>query len=255
MTLRTSALGLSLTLAAILFAAAATAAPGVAERDTVPGRGSGTFWSVAGHLVRADLDELVSRRTLFILGSGAGLSAASRTFENSDREATGLERPPWDGVSDLGNTWGDGVTLGAAALALVAAGRVTGNSNVYGTGVDMSRALLYSGVMVYGLKYAVNRTRPNGEPYSFPSGHSAAAFCVAPVIGAHFGRWAALPVYALATATTMGRMEDRKHYLSDVVFGAAIGTAAGLAVTHSSARAWVPSLAVGPGQMSLGLTF
>jgi hypothetical protein len=50
-------------------------------------------------------------------------------------------------------------------------------------------------------------------------------------------------------------MEDRKHYLSDVTFGAAIGTACGIAVTRSSAHTGVPSLAVTPRGLSLGFSF
>jgi membrane-associated phospholipid phosphatase len=184
--------------------------------------------------VHADLDHLVSRRTAWILGGGAALSAASLSFENPQREAVGLERAAFaDGVSDFGNAWGGPGALGAA-LALTAAGHLAGSPRVTGAGLDMSRALIYSGVLVSALKVTVNRTRPNGAPYSFPSGHSAAAFSVAPVIGQRFGRVAGVLAYGLATATGMGRIEDRKHYLSDVAFGAAIGTACGLAVTHAN---------------------
>jgi membrane-associated phospholipid phosphatase len=192
---------------------------------------------------------------VWILGSGAALSAASLTFENPQRDAVGLHRPAFDEMSDFGNQWGSGFTLAGAALALTAVGHVAGSPKLSGAGIDMTRALIYSGVLVASLKYTVNRTRPNGEPYSFPSGHSAAAFCVAPVIGQRFGRVAGVMAYGLATATGMGRIEDHKHYLSDVAFGAAIGTACGLAVTHANAHAWTPTLAVAPSGVGLGFSF
>ena len=235
--------------AAAVTARIASAAPS----DSLASRPS--FWSNAGHTVRGDLDQLVSRRTAWILGGGAALSAASLGFENPQREAVALEHPAFDQMSDFGNQWGSAVTLGGAALALTAVGRVAGSPRLFGTGIDMSRALIYSGVMASTLKLTVQRTRPNGAPYSFPSGHSAAAFCVAPVIGQRFGRGAGLLAYGLATATAMGRIEDRKHYLSDVAFGAAIGTACGLAVTHANAHAWSPAVTIDPHGVALGFSF
>jgi membrane-associated phospholipid phosphatase len=43
----------------------------------------------------------------------------------------------------------------------------------------------------------------------------------------HFGWRIGVPAYVLAVGTAAGRMEDRHHYLSDVVFGGTIGIVAG----------------------------
>jgi membrane-associated phospholipid phosphatase len=109
----------------------------------------------------------------------------------------------------------------------------------------MTRSLVYTSVLVTGLKVAFHRTRPNGGRYSFPSGHAAVAFAIAPVLARRFGLAAELSSYALAAGTAMGRMEDRKHYLSDVVFGAAVGTAIGIAVARDH-----PGGATRPGALS-----
>lgn len=240
-------------LVTLCAAAACGRVANAAPADSLASRPS--FWSAARQTVRADMDQLVSRRTVWILGGGAALSAATLGFENPHQDAVALEHPAFDQMSDFGNQWGNTVTLGSAALALAAIGHVAGSPRLSGTGIDMTRALIYSGVMVSALKVTVHRTRPNGEPYSFPSGHSAAAFSVAPVIGQRFGRGAGVLAYGLAAATGMGRIEDRKHFLSDVAFGAAIGTASGLAVTHANARAWTPEVAITPHGVALGFSF
>ncbi|HEV7523788.1 MAG TPA: phosphatase PAP2 family protein [Acidimicrobiia bacterium] len=58
---------------------------------------------------------------------------------------------------------------------------------------------------------------------SFPSGHATAAFCAATLLGGGPG-W-----YAAATAVAATRVYVRLHHASDVVAGAALGTAIGLA--------------------------
>jgi membrane-associated phospholipid phosphatase len=57
-------------------------------------------------------------------------------------------------------------------------------------------------------------------------------FATATVLQRHHGwRWA-LPVYGLATYVAMSRLQDNVHSLSDVVFGAAVGTLVGHTLTR-----------------------
>lgn len=188
-----------------------------------------------GRLVRNSERPLVTPRTAFIVASGAALAGLATTFEDPAASARALEHAPWDGMSDLGNQYGNGAVLGAGALTLYALGRFTRRTGVQDAGFDAVRALgiTFAGVGV--LKLAVHRTRPDGGAYSFPSGHTAGAFAIAPVLAHHFGWRVGAPAYALAVMTGAGRLEDRHHYLSDVVFGAALGTAVGLAESESSA--------------------
>lgn len=177
-----------------------------------------------------DVKSLTSRRTADILAGAAVLGAASLLVENPDAEEHALGRGAVDAPADVGNIYGSGLVLAGVTLGLTGAGLVDKDPDWVRAGSEMARSLAYAGIAVTALKVAVRRTRPNGGAYSFPSGHTAAAFAVAPVLARRFGWLAALPAYALATSTALGRMEDRKHYLSDVVVGAGIGTAIGLAV-------------------------
>jgi membrane-associated phospholipid phosphatase len=85
---------------------------------------------------------------------------------------------------------------------------------------------LAKGIVVQGLKYATHRTRPNGGHRSFPSGHAASGFTTAEVLRRHHGWKVGLAAYVGAAYIATSRLSEREHYLTDVVFGAAIGIAA-----------------------------
>jgi hypothetical protein len=103
-------------------------------------------------------------------------------------------------------------------------------------GLDLVRAELLQEGLVQAIKVSVNRTRPNGQNFSFPSGHAAATFAFASVIERHLGYRLALPTILIATYVGTSRLHDNVHFLSDVVFGAAVGTAAGWTVVGRHGR-------------------
>jgi PAP2 superfamily protein len=103
-------------------------------------------------------------------------------------------------------------------------------------GFDLLRAQIVSQVIVQGIKVSVRRDRPTGECCAFPSGHSAATFATAAVLERHLGYRAAIPTLAIATYVGASRLHDNRHYLSDVLFGAAVGTATGWTVVGTHGR-------------------
>ncbi len=83
------------------------------------------------------------------------------------------------------------------------------------------------------LKRTIHAKRPNGEKYSFPSGHSSISFFAAEFVRHRYGiRWGA-PMYAAATFVAYSRIHAKKHYLRDVIAGAAIGMAFSYVLTTS----------------------
>ncbi len=95
---------------------------------------------------------------------------------------------------------------------------------------DQTKNLFISNLLTmgitYGLKYATNKTRPNGSPHSFPSGHTTFAFTNATVLYNEFNETSpvlAYSGYAVAIVTGSFRMINNKHWLSDVMVGAGIG--------------------------------
>jgi len=171
--------------------------------------------------------DCATTRMLSVLGLAALASAASWDVDRDGEFARRLETSPAAEIIDFGNTWGSGWVIGGGAIATFVAGSLGGDAGMRALGADLMRAYALSGLATIVLKQAIDRRRPSGGRYSFPSGHTSAAFGIVPVLDHHLGWRATAPALALGVITAMGRMQGRHHYLSDVIFGAAVGWAAG----------------------------
>lgn len=191
--------------------------------------------------------------TLLTLGGAALLS---KSFEDAEATARALDSSrSFDGLADVGDRYGDGTILGGAALGLLAAGQLGGGGSLSDVGRDLSRSLLMTWGTVWALKLAINAERPNGGSYSFPSGHTATAFAAAPVFAKHWGWKAGIPAYVLAVGTGLGRMEERRHYLADVLFGAAIGIVMGREILRFSGEQEGDGVSISPGGVAVTVSF
>jgi hypothetical protein len=139
-----------------------------------------------------------------------------------------------------------------AAVGAYLIGQHTRNGKVAHVAMDVLRAELVSGAVTEAIKVAVRRERPDGSGRdSFPSGHASTAFASATVLARHLGwRWA-VPAYLVASYVAASRVEENRHYLSDVVFGSTVGFIAGRTVTrHGRSDFAVVPVAV-PGGMAV----
>lgn len=122
--------------------------------------------------------------------------------------------------------------------------------------------------LTQGSKYLLDVQRPYGGRRSFPSGHTAAAFLGAELIRMDYGNAYGAAAYAIAVATGFLRMYNDRHWMSDVLGGAAIGVLSAhighwLLPFERSVFGWNGSAAVvalpyaAPGQygFSLAMTF
>jgi membrane-associated phospholipid phosphatase len=192
----------------------------------------------------ADVVALPRRRSTWILlaigGSAAALGHAADDSVNSHLSGSrGAERffaaGEWAGAS-----W---VQL-SAATSLYVVGRYVlppaqdtpGTNMVAHLGFDLLRAQLLSQAFVRGIKNTVRRDRPTGDCCSFPSGHAANAFAAASVLERHLGYRAAWPTMVLATYVGVSRLHENKHFLSDVLFGSAVGMSIGWTVVGRHGR-------------------
>ncbi|MBI2827652.1 MAG: phosphatase PAP2 family protein [Acidobacteria bacterium] len=130
-----------------------------------------------------------------------------------------------------GETVGGARMQAAGALAAYAAGRAISSPALARIGADLIRAQILTQVATMAIKTAVGRTRPDETEYSFPSGHSAGTFASATVLHRNLGWKVGVPAYAAATYVAASRIQVKRHFLSDVTFGAALGIAAGRTVT------------------------
>ena len=106
-------------------------------------------------------------------------------------------------------------------------------------GSDLIRAQALNAILTRGMKAVVGRRRPSGGPDSMPSGHTTATFATAAVLNDHFGWTVGVPSFAVASFVGWTRVRDRAHWVTDVIVGAAIGTAVGHAVASGHReRSW-----------------
>jgi membrane-associated phospholipid phosphatase len=194
-------------------------------REAVPA----SIQELVGQAV-TDFRHLPSIPNLAILTAG-GIGA---TFGHTmDRGATAAlsQSAGLDGFLRPGETLGGARTQLAAAVATYTIGRISGSGKVAAIGGDLIRAQIVTQTMTAAIKLSVGRTRPDGTQYSFPSGHSSVTFATATVLQRNLGWKAGVPAFGLATYVAASRVQDKRHFLSDVTFGAALGIVAGRAVT------------------------
>ena len=73
------------------------------------------------------------------------------------------------------------------------------------------------------LKHIIDKKRPNGGNYAFPSGHTTAAFNAATFIQIRYGWRYGIPALTLASYVGYSRIYARKHDIWDVMAGASLG--------------------------------
>lgn len=182
-----------------------------------------------------DFRRLPSQETLTWLTIGGAIAA---TGQMKDWDVTsGFSASRMGGIFEAGETIGGARAQIAGALATYAVGRVTGHRQVAGVGSDLIRAQVLAQAMTAGIKLSARRHRPDGGEFSFPSGHTSVTFATATVVQRHFGWKAGIPAYALASYVAASRVQVKRHFFSDVAFGATVGIVAGRTVTIGRGRA------------------
>lgn len=163
----------------------------------------------------------------------------------------GIRGETTDDIADVGDTVGEFYSLLPAAGATFVAGAATGDKNLQAASLEAIQTLAITAGFVKALKYGTGRHRPNASPdtafefdgpsldgdnKSFVSGHAAYSFSVASVFASAYGDNAFVPpiAYGLASISALSRVNDDKHWLTDVLVGGAMGVIIGKLVHHTS---------------------
>jgi len=195
-----------------------------------------------------DIKHLPALPNLYIAMVGGGLAAAAHP---GDQAFNAKVLSHYDAVNTAfapGKYLGNTPEQVALSIGTYAFGRWRDQPKVAHLGMDLLQAQILTEILVEPIKFASHRTRPDGSNnQSFPSGHAAVTFATATVIERHLGWRKSLLGYGIASYVAMSRIHDNKHYLSDVIFGAAVGSIAGRTVVHHAADYWAFTPVAVPG--------
>jgi membrane-associated phospholipid phosphatase len=209
------------------------------------------------HDLLHDVKALGSTDTLIWSAIGAGATLA--VYPLDDEAMVRLDRAregTLHAVFAPGRVLGSTVVLVALSAATYGFGRATDRGRVEAIGLELIEAQLLTEGVVQALKFTVRRERPDGsDNHSMPSGHAALTFATATVLQRRFGWLPALPAYALAAYVATSRVTTDRHFLSDAVAGAFVGTITARAVTRHEGRLVHMMPVVGPGGAALMWTF
>lgn len=179
--------------------------------------------------------------TWVFLGVGAGAALAVHPADDSLNAH--LEGSTADKIFAPGKYIGSFYTQAGVAVGLYVVGRYmmkpdegTHTNKVAHLGFDLLRTVFITEGITQGMKVIAQRDRPTGACCSFPSGHASATFATASVIERHLGYRAAWPTYVIASYVAMSRLHDNVHFVSDVVFGSALGISTGWTVVGRHGR-------------------
>ena len=221
---------------------AVQASAAVREKGALAQMSSSRFMRDFGEVlgsVKGGFKESLSPRGLVHIGLGTGLILATYS---QDRRIQGYfkRNHPLRGTSRIGDVSGTILNSGFPGLGVYAAGRIGKNRELSELGKVMFASTLIKWWVTSGLIFTVRRERPEkklsrfeGEKASFPSGHVAGGFATATALNEFYGPRVGVPAYLFATFVGLSRLEDNKHYASDVVGGALVGTIAAAAVSKA----------------------
>ncbi len=174
------------------------------------------------------------------------LTTSAHFFDDPVRRISRAHQTPTlTRIFTIGEFYGNPIGAGALGGGLYLGGLSSGNASTRLTGRAVLESVLYASLLTQVLKMSIGRSRPyqnNGArdfhglafsnaQWSFPSGHTTIAFATSASLSVRLKRpLATVGLFTLAMLTIGQRIYADQHWLSDTLFGAAIGTSIGLAV-------------------------
>lgn len=197
--------------------------------------------------------QLASRESIGILALGAVAAFGAHSVDTQvTRDFS--SQPLTDSLRSGAIIGGTPFELGGS-MATYMVGRALHKPCVVSLGADLVHAELMAEGLTIAIKEVTRRSRPEGSGFAFPSGHTTVTFATATVLQQHLGWKVGIPAYAVATYVAASRVEMRKHHLSDVAFGAALGIVAGRTVSMGHGRRLMVSPIAGPDAAGASFTW
>jgi membrane-associated phospholipid phosphatase len=202
-----------------------------------------SYWYHGVGLVKSPLrfttDQWVTAAgSLVFVGSMVALDEPINAF------AVNWTSEGWQSFGKAGDVAGGlPVQLGLSGSAILV-GSLAKSKPILNFGLDNLQAQVFTGGIALVVKNLFHRARPltnegafkwygpfknwgNDDYQSFFSGHTAIMFSTANMLFLHSKKniWVGILGFGAATAVGVSRMQQQKHWSSDVVMGAIVGTA------------------------------
>jgi hypothetical protein len=184
---------------------------------------------VLGYFTESTSKILSTQTNQLILGSAALAALAATKVDHQVKSYAQIKGLLPDNISHIGDMyggrWGHWILWSSILATSLNDGGKTGLTEK----MEFSTlAMVTNGILTEGMKRGFGRKRPNGSCCkSFPSGHTSHSFTIATIVNELYGNEMGIAAYCLAVLVAASRINDNKHYLSDVLFGAGLGTAVG----------------------------
>ena len=169
---------------------------------------------------------------VLVVGAIATASLADRSVNDWVQDH---RTPQSDDLATIFKYGGEPIVALGIPAATMLAGTIAGRDEVQRSGGRMLLSVVAAGVATVAVKMTTGRYRPDetDDPYTFkpfsghdafPSGHTTLAFALATSLSheLHNG-WASAALFTFATGTAWSRLNDRRHWFSDVLGGATVG--------------------------------
>lgn len=196
----------------------------------------------------------------------SGIALLSTLDEPVQQATQAARSASKDDLAALARHMGQPEVFVSVPGALFVTGLLTHRPGLERAAGRVAASLLLAGGITVGGKLVVGRLRPNqtDEPYlfkpfsgadGFPSGHTTMAFALATALADELHRpWASVALLTAAAGTGWSRLNDNKHWLSDVVAGATVGIASAQFIEGR----WTvfhlhpPAVLIGSGRLAVG---
>ena len=164
-----------------------------------------------------------------------GLSALMLLDQPTQRYVQGHRSASMNAVAGTVRRFGQIEVYGTVTAGILAAGLMSGDDGLTRAGGRLAATLALTGATSSLSKLVLGRPRPSHSldadgyvPFSgqeaMPSGHTAIAFALATSLADDIDRtWASVGLYTLATSVGWSRINDDRHWLTDIAAGAVLG--------------------------------
>lgn len=219
-----------------------------------------SFYSVPFHL---------SGRQWLYTGMGAAAFGVVMTQDRNIKEKFSKSENR-NSIWYYAKQYGEIKYAAAGSVLIYGTGLLAHEDEIRITGRMLLQSLFYSGSVTLVLKSILGRSRPyltdnqytynwfqtNDDKMSLPSGHATVAFAVSTVFAERINTWWSRAVfYPLALITSLSRVHDNMHWMSDVMLGGAIGFGAGYFTTHYNDKKSGSEFSITPAYNGISLQY